>query len=225
MGNNACVLDSLLRQFEMLMADTFAPLIGPIRLRRRGYLPHLEASQATYFVTFRTNDSLPQGVVADLRRKKQRLGAQAAVRSLLPVEAVKLKRLSTRKMESLLDEAHGSCPMLRAEAAQIVANVLMHDDGREYRLFSWVVMPNHVHVVFSPIPPQSLSMTVTTWKSVTAHRLDSFLNRTGTFWQREYFDRLLRDQAEFERAVEYVFGNPVAAGLHNWRWVWKKSDA
>jgi putative DNA methylase len=46
------------------------------------------------------------------------------------------------------------------------------------------------------------------------------LGRTGSFWQREYFDRLIRDENELERAVEYVVNNPAHAGLKDWTWVW-----
>jgi hypothetical protein len=38
------------------------------------------------------------------------------------------------------------------------------------------------------------------------------------FWQRGYFDRLVRDGEEFTRIVRYVAQNPAKAGLKNWRW-------
>jgi hypothetical protein len=45
------------------------------------------------------------------------------------------------------------------------------------------------------------------------------LGRRGAFWQREYYDRLIRNGDELERAVRYVVRNPERAGLKGWRWV------
>ena len=40
------------------------------------------------------------------------------------------------------------------------------------------------------------------------------LGLTGRpFWQDESFDRLVRNDTEFERIVEYIERNPVMAGL------------
>jgi hypothetical protein len=45
---------------------------------------------------------------------------------------------------------------------------------------------------------------------------------TGTYWQGETFDHWVRDDAELLRIIEYIEGNPVAAGLtdrpENWPW-------
>jgi hypothetical protein len=46
------------------------------------------------------------------------------------------------------------------------------------------------------------------------------LGRTGNFWQREYYDRLIRDGDELERALQYVASNPDRAGLKGWGWIW-----
>ena len=37
----------------------------------------------------------------------------------------------------------------------------------------------------------------------------------------EYFDRIMRDDEELIRSIEYVFDNPEKAGLKNWKWRWK----
>lgn len=93
-------------------------------------------------------------------------------------------------------------------------------DGKRYRLVAWCVMPNHVHVVCKLLPGQELSSVLKSWKSYTAKKSDEILGRSGAFWQREYYDRLIRDEDEFERAIRYVVSNPARAGLKNWKWVW-----
>lgn len=51
------------------------------------------------------------------------------------------------------------------------------------------------------------------------NRANRLLGRTGAFWQQEVWDRLIRDEAEFRRAVGYTLANPAKAGLVDWPWV------
>jgi REP element-mobilizing transposase RayT len=107
--------------------------------------------------------------------------------------------------------------------AAIVAQALVHGETvrRSYDLFAWVVMPNHVHVVITPIQPLSEIMR---WlKTATANRANELLSRTGTaFWQREYFDRWIRTEKQLVAVIAYVEDNPVRSGLaacpEEWRW-------
>jgi REP element-mobilizing transposase RayT len=102
----------------------------------------------------------------------------------------------------------------------MVASAIRYFDGQRYRLYAWCVMPNHVHAVLQPLGGWRLAQILHSWKSFTAKRANVLLNRDGEFWQREYYDRMLRDEREFLRAVRYVGDNPVKAGLRDWPWVW-----
>jgi len=95
----------------------------------------------------------------------------------------------------------------------MVAGALGQFDGKRYRLFAWCVMPNHVHVVFQTLADNTLEKVLHSWKSYAAKRADLILERSGEFWQHEYYDHLIRDAAEFERAVAYVAENPKKAHL------------
>jgi len=85
-------------------------------------------------------------------------------------------------------------------------------------------MPNHLHVVFRLFPGRDLAKVVGAWKSYTAREANRILGRNGAFWQREYYDRLIREEGEFDRAVQYVLNNPVRAGLLDWPWVWSAGE-
>jgi len=85
-------------------------------------------------------------------------------------------------------------------------------------------MPNHVHAIVRVFPTHTLSEILHSWKSYTAKEANRILRARGAFWQREYYDHLLRDEAEFERAVKYVVENPVKAGLKDWDWVWERGQ-
>lgn len=59
-------------------------------------------------------------------------------------------------------------------------------------------------------------------KGWTARQCNLALGRRGQFWQHESFDHVVRNQAEWERVINYVVNNPVKAGLvENWQdWKW-----
>ncbi len=103
--------------------------------------------------------------------------------------------------------------------AAIVADALRHFQGERYRLLAWCVMPNHVHVVFSPLGQNALASIVHSWKSFSAQAANRLLRRSGPFWQREYFDHLVRDEVSLARILRYVGQNPSTADLRDWPWV------
>ena len=57
-------------------------------------------------------------------------------------------------------------------------------------------MPNHVHVVVRIFPGQTLAEVVQSWKSLSAKHANGILDLQGTFWQREYYDHLVRNEGE-----------------------------
>ena len=53
------------------------------------------------------------------------------------------------------------------------------------------------------------------WKGYAAHEINRLLNRKGTLWQRDYFDRLIRSRKHFDYCVNYIRGNPEKARLRD----------
>jgi REP element-mobilizing transposase RayT len=109
-----------------------------------------------------------------------------------------------------------------------MASVIHSFDGERYSLAAWCVMPNHVHVVVqpfasvtggTPVPRSELPDILHSWKSFTSKQANQLLQRSGDFWQAEYYDHLIRNEADFRHAVRYVLDNPIKAGLRNWKWV------
>jgi REP element-mobilizing transposase RayT len=204
------------------VAAASRPRFGEVTIRNRGRLPHWEKESANYFITFRLADSLPQSVLDRLESERQSVVATAAQlgRKLSPDERQKILRLSTPAIECLLDSGAGACHLQNSVVAQQVANSLLHFDEKRYRLFAWCVMPNHVHVVARIFPGQTLATVLHSWKSLSAKQATKILGWHGVFWQREYYDHLIRNEEEFERSIVYVGENPAKANLKNWKWVW-----
>ena len=197
------------------------PRFGEVNIRERGRLPHWERDGGTYFVTFRLADSLPATVLAKLVERQRVLqSAKTSGLKLLPAQKLLVAEYSPRKIEEYFDRGAGACHLRDPRIAELVANALRFWDGERYRLMAWCVMPNHVHVVFRLLPGQELDHLMRSWKSYTARMANRILGRTGAFWQREYYDRLVRDASELERAVQYITSNPERAGLTGWSWVW-----
>jgi REP element-mobilizing transposase RayT len=192
-----------------------------VTVRDRGRLPHWESAHACYFVAFRLADSLPASVLRQIELERIDIvhTAEAMKRELSADERRRMTALTGERIEEYLDVATGSCFLRKRAVAEKMVHALQHFDGARYRLFAWCVMPNHVHVVFQPLADHTLAEIVHGWKSYTAKEANRLLQRTGVFWQREYYDHLVRDGADFRRVVRYVLENPEKAGLLDWPWV------
>ena len=204
------------------VAGASRPRFGEVKIRDRGRLPHWEKEGATYFITFRLADSLPKSVLDQIESERQAIitTAKQLHRALSGDERRKIQRLSTPVIEQFLDNGAGACHLKNPVIAEDLANTLRHFDRKRYRLFAWCIMPNHVHVVVRLLPAENLAAVVHSWKSFSAKQANRVLGAHGTFWQREYYDHLIRGEEEFERAVRYVAENPAKANLRHWRWVW-----
>jgi menaquinone-specific isochorismate synthase len=208
------------------VAGATRPRFGEVTIRHRGRLPHGEKENATYFVTFRLADSLPTSVLDRIKSERESILslARQQSRGLTASENLHLKRLSTVRIEEYLDSGAGSCSLRNETIAATLAETFLLFDKKGYRLFAWCIMPNHVHAVVRVFPTERLADVQHSWKSFTAKAAHRILGRRGEFWQREYYDHLLRDEVEFERAVKYVVENPGKAGLTDWKWVWVRGQ-
>lgn len=187
-------------------------------IHTRGYLPHVKREGASYFITFRLADSLPRNVLLEFERQHAE-----ALRNLPAEQAAEVNRDLRRKIERYLDQGAGECHLRRPEIADMVAEALRHFDGEEYQLESWVVMPNHVHLVLWPMPNVTLSEILKSRKRHTARQANLLLGTTGqTFWQPESYDHWIRNDEEKARILNYIRMNPVKAGLcanpEDWKW-------
>ena len=158
--------------------------------RRR--LPHLYVIGEPLFVTFRLHDTLPPN-----RDFPARLPSGKAFVCL----------------DRPLDEERAGPSYLRLPViAQAVIASIRYGAPGDYLLHSWVVMPNHVHLLLTPkIDP---SVVLRRLKGASARKANRLLGLTGQpFWQDESYDHLVRSQEEFERIENYILQNPVRAGL------------
>jgi putative transposase len=181
----------------------------------RGYVPHFDSSDAIQLVTLHLSDSLPFNAM-------QRMDSD--LRGLPP----KRRTIERRKrIDDLADAGFGSCNLRRPIVANMVQSSFLTFDNHRYRLLEWVVMPNHVHVLFQPLKIWTVPQIVTSWKRFTARKMGEIEAASGRkvvfpVWHREYWDRYIRNAAHLARAIDYIRSNPVKAGLatspEEWPW-------
>lgn len=191
-------------------------------LKRVGaYLPHWEKDGGSYSVTFRLFDSLPQCVLNNLVAEREQFFAAAKKRQcpLSEFEEARLQYLFSEKIDAYIDAGYGFCWMKDPVIARLVADAIRFFDGTRYLLYAWCVMPNHVHVVMKPVFHYTLPNILHSWKSFTARQANQWLKRSGSFWQPEYYDHLIRSEEDFRHSINYVLGNPQKAGLKHWPWI------
>jgi REP element-mobilizing transposase RayT len=104
------------------------------------------------------------------------------------------------------------------------------------RLHEFVIMPNHLHGIVeifaelgrssaaplrgsnaASVTAGSLGVIVRSFKAAATKLIRERLNRSGPVWQRNYFERVIRDGEEFADATRYILENPV-------RWEWDREN-
>lgn len=107
----------------------------------------------------------------------------------------------------------------------------LHDHGKKLHMHTAVVMPNHVHLLFTPLEdvlggPFGLAEIVGSIKGASAHSINKMLGRSGPVWREESFDHRIRSDADFEDKFRYIELNPVKAHLAKtpaeYRWLWRE---
>jgi putative transposase len=83
---------------------------------------------------------------------------------------------------------------------------------RDYwlRVYGYVVMPEHVHLLVSEPERQTLAVAIKSLKQGVARRN---IGAAEHFWQKRYYDLNVRDHKQFIEKVRYIHRNPVRAGL------------
>jgi putative transposase len=98
----------------------------------RRHLPHIYAIGQPLFVTFRLHGSLPAG------REFPRESVTSGEAFLA--------------MDRLLDASQcGPSYLRQPRIAELVRSCLHYGAQADYDLHAWVIMPNHVHLLFTPI--------------------------------------------------------------------------
>ncbi len=204
----------------------------------RQNLPHKQYIGATFFVTFRLKDSLPLAVLEKLKLSHEKKiieiknNKKINEKDIDEVLGIERDRYFTKYDEALDHIKSGPHFLKTPEVADVIKTELHRFDGKLYDLLAYCIMSNHVHILIDTSiqfpdeiekiitdsydfePLQNIMKKLKGPSAIYANRL---LNRKGSFWQRESYDRFIRNKKELGSYVSYILQNPVKAKLvKNW---------
>ena len=182
-------------------------------------LPHWFQPQATYFITFRTEDSIPRHIVRRWYANRSAWLAQHSISISMPDWKDKLAELPeglrkdfhhtfSRQYMEYLDKGLGACVLKRPKLSKIVADSLLYFNGNRYHVGDFVIMPNHVHLLVCLLGDTDVLKQCRSWKKFSAGKINELLGRSGRFWQEESFDHLVRSPEQFSAIQQYIRENP-----------------
>jgi putative transposase len=88
----------------------------------------------------------------------------------------------------------------------------IHDQGLVNSL-AWVLMPDHLHWLFTLGQRYELATAMKLFKARSARMANKMLHRSGTFWQTGYYDHAVRSDEVLEKLGRYIVANPLRAKL------------
>ncbi len=167
-------------------------------------LPHNDSYNILHAITFRLCVSIPASAIAKLERQLLRVA-----------DDDKKREIMRKKIQYWLDQGHGCCALRDKSVAEIVVNSLKFFNEQRYDLVSWVIMPNHVHVIIRCYDDFPLFKIIKSWKSFSAREIHRGKNVTGAFWQSDYFDfdRFIREAHHLLDALNYIKKNVKHGGV------------
>lgn len=200
------------------MFELFDPT-AELRIEHGANLPHWFQSGVSYFVTFRTADSIPNDVARLWHAKRADWLLMHGIVTSDPLWKNKfdeLDRHERREFHQLfsqsyldsLDKGYGECQLSRKEVATVVSDSLLHFDTVRYHLGDFVIMPNHVHLIVCLLGDSEIDSICQSWKRFSARQINLLLQRQGRFWQEESFDHLIRSEDQFRAIQRYIANNP-----------------
>jgi putative transposase len=117
------------------------------------------------------------------------------------------------------------------EDKDIILNSCLFWHKKKYLLHAVVVMPEHIHLLLQPLPLDqqdeskgfcNLSEIMHSIKGFSAHKINELHKRKGSIWLTESYDRIVRDEKEYEEKLRYIYENPLKRKLvespeeYNW---------
>ena len=125
-----------------------------------------------------------------------------------------LKPLTVMAHASCAEGSRGDC---HYDSASSPSHVLCADGSRGDCHHGTVIAHASCADNANPVQPQAQYHKITKItrdiKSISAHKINQALHRSGNLWMAESYDHIIRTEPELIKTLEYVICNPVKAGL------------
>lgn len=157
-------------------------------------LPHINQKSHYQFITFRTKDS-----------------TDAFVQKLLAQNNIQTKILQYQ-IDNYLDNSQSGA-YLNGRVIELTKNHLLHIDEDICKIVAFSIMPNHMHILL--VQHAELAKIVQQIKGGLSFVINKELGKKGPLWQKDYFDKGVRDERHFGVIYEYIKNNALKAGLRD----------
>jgi putative transposase len=98
--------------------------------------------------------------------------------------------------------------------AALLANCIFHyRDQGQFAVHAFVIMPDHAHIVLSPMSAKTVERSVQLIKGSFSYRVRKEIGYPGEVWRQSFHDRRVLDTEAFAAVVEYTHQSPVRRGL------------
>ena len=133
-----------------------------------------------------------------------------------------LKRFhQSREPHFITFSCYRRTPLLNSPHAKNTFATALERVRRSYglRVFGYVVMPEHVHLLLSEPNRDTLAVAIKSLKQGVSRRL---IGAAEHFWQKRYYDFNVRNYDQLVEKLQYIHRNPVKRGLcaapEDWKW-------
>ena len=147
------------------------------------------------FVTFRTYDSLDYYI--------QKI-------SNLDIDNSKKQYLIDKNLDKSNNGAY-----FYGDILKLTKEIILSKDGNLFDLVSFVIMPNHIHLLFKE--KIKLNEAIKILKGGLSYKINKMLSKKGTFFAKSYYDKIVRDQNQFDLVYSYIQNNPIKSGLSDYK--------
>ena len=178
-----------------------------IEIRLKGNLPHMHQDETMQFVTFRLADSLPKSVCQDLYDRVQLFKDAHPLPWDDTIKLLYWKEFGP-KYQKYLDNGYGECWLKYPACRQILIDAFAYKDNVDYIVDSYVIMPNHVHILIQPLGNNKMEKIMQSIKGYSAIQINRSVGRKGRLWMKESFDRMVRGEDDHRRHCHYILDNP-----------------
>ena len=153
---------------------------------------HIDQKNAIQFVTFRTQESVAYYLEKHSVNTKDSIARQQL------------------KIDQFLDTANAGA-VLNGEVIALLLTFFTSKNADYYHLLAVSIMPNHIHLLFEQRQPIATIMHKI--KGATASLINKHYKRTGIFWDKGYFDKVVRTEKQFQITYQYIKNNAYSARL------------
>jgi len=160
----------------------------------RKNLPHLNLHNAFQFVTFRTQESVSYYL------------------QKTTINTTESNAKQQLKLDQFLDNSNAGAVLYGELIAKLIL-FFQSKDKIEYNLIAISIMPNHIHILFQQILP--LPVIMRSIKGGSSFLINKYNKTTGTLWDKGYFDKVIRNDKQFQTTYQYIKNNAISAHLED----------